>query len=223
MDLPDLEIFTEALGKDPKKNSGKINACLRQRKYLLNNMFECTPENVERLFCMANLVKDRVAMLHEKGNQLYSQMCQLWSEGKNPPFNDFYIKISLRICFNNKWNSVLDLEDDKSGSNYVKMAEVLDDFYGDEYDYGNLMTNDCIEYDEGNNKEIFEFADSDGKVDEWDEPWFFDKFPELQGLPIVLEFHDLLFHKNYALQDIIRINDVWSEASVIWQHIAGQK
>ena len=88
MTLPDLEIFTEALGKEPKMNCEKIDACLGQRKYLLNNMFECTSENVERLFCVANLVKDRVAMLHEKGNQLYSQICQLWKEGKNPPLSE---------------------------------------------------------------------------------------------------------------------------------------
>jgi len=221
MSLPDLEIFTEALGKEPKMNTEKIDACLSHRKYLLNNMFECTPENVERLYCMANLVKDRVAMLHEKGNQLYSQTCQLLSEEKNPHFNDFYIEISICICFND-WHSILDLDDDNSGSDYVKMAEVLSGFYYDKYDHGNLIVDNSMYYDGGFNKDLFAFADDGVKFDEWDEPWFSDKFPELKGLPIVWEFHNLLFHGNYALQDIIRINDVWCEASVVWQHIAGQ-
>ena len=223
MTLPDLEIFIAALCEDISVNREKIDSSLMQRKYLLNNMFKCTPENVERLFCMANLVKDRLAMLHEKGNQLHRQMCQVWNEGKNPPFNDFYVKISLTPCFNDEETSILHLDDDGSGSDYVKMAEILEDFYYETCDHGNLILHDSLHYDEDNNENTFEPINSDGKADDWGESWFFNQFPELRELPIVWEFHNLLFHSNYAMQDIIRMNDVWSEATVCWQHIAGQK
>ena len=225
MTLPDLEIFIAALCEDIAVNREKIDASLSHRKYLLDNMFECTLENVERLFCMANLVKNRLTMLHEKGNQLYRQMRQVWNEGKNPPFNDFYVKISLKPSFNDEETSILHLDDDGSGSDYVKMAEILDDFYYETYDHGNLILDEQIDYDEDKNEERFKFLDCDdnGIIDDWGEPWFFDKFPGLRELPIAWEFHNLLFHSNYAIQDIIRMNDVWSEATVCWQHIAGQK
>jgi hypothetical protein len=88
LDLPNLELlievfFIEVLRKKSRNDREKLDACFCQRKCLLENMFECTPENVERLYRMANLIKDRVAMLHDKGNQLYEQMCQQFREGKN--------------------------------------------------------------------------------------------------------------------------------------------
>ena len=220
MTLPNLEHFIEELSAEMEENHEKIDVCLRQRQYLLTNMFKCTPENVERLFRVANLIKERVEMLHHKGNQLYEQMCKLWKDGENEPFTDFYVELSLQISFNDEETSILHLDDDKSGSNYVRMAELLDNFYFDTYNQGNLIAMNTIET--GAN-EFFEFFDCDGKVDDWGESWFFDQFPELRGMPIVYELHDLLYHSNYALQDIIRVNDIWSEAKVVWQHIGGQE
>ena len=222
MTLPELEQFIETLCKDDS-NREKLNACLYGRKSKLNDMFECTPDNVKRLFCMTNLVKDRMAMLHDKGNKLLWQMNKLWSEEKNKPFTDFYVEISLCICFNDEETSILHLDDDRTGSNYVRMAEILSDFYFDEHNHGNLIMPDAVHYDEDNNKKTFKFEDIDGKTDDWGESRFFNKFPELRELPIFWEFHYLLFHRNYALQDLIRVNDVWSEAKVVWQHIAGQE
>ena len=215
--LPDLEYFIEGLRDDMEINHEKINACLIQRKSMLEDIFECTPDNVERLHYIANLIKDNTKMLRDKGNQLYVQMQKLWQDGENEPFTDFRIEISLRISFNDEEISILHLDDDKSGSDYVRMAELLDDFYFQTHNHGNLITRDSIEKE--TMIEYFKPLELDGKEDDWGESWFFDKFPELQEMPITMEFHDLLFHSNYALQDIIRVNDVWSEVKVVWQHI----
>ncbi|MDR2971199.1 MAG: leucine-rich repeat domain-containing protein [Bacteroidales bacterium] len=216
MTLPELEQSLETLVSDKNADRDKIDYYLSQRKEKLENMFECTPENVERLHFMANLIKERTTMLYEKGNQLYEQMYKLWKDGQNKPFVDFYIELSLQISFNDE-TSILHLDDDKTGSNYVRMAEILDDFYFDTYNRSNLILHNRIDFDAEKQK-IFKFVDHDSKTDNWGESDFFDLFPELQKLPIVHEFHNLLFHTHYALQDIIRINDVWSEAKVVWQH-----
>jgi len=221
MSLPELESFIERLSKEMGANH-KIDVCLSHRKYLLRNMFKCTPDNVERLFRVANLIKERVEMLHHEGNRLYAQMCKVWQGGENKPFTDFYVELSLRISFNDAETSILHIDDDESGSNYLRMAELLDDFYSDTYNRGNLMFYERIDSDDASEK-IFKFLDCDDKVDNWGEPWFFDEFPELRGMPVVYEMHDLLFHSNYALQDIIRVNDIWCEAKVGWQHIGGQE
>ena len=55
MTFPDLEYFIEELSDDMKANRKKIDACLSQRKNVLRNMFDSTPENVERLYCIAIL------------------------------------------------------------------------------------------------------------------------------------------------------------------------
>ena len=215
--LPEVERLLLEMSGDMRANHKRMDVCLSRRKHLLREMFVCTPDNAEGLRRMAILVKDRMAMLHDKGNQLCAQMYREWQGGGNKPFTDFCVGISLTVCFNDAETSVLDLGDDGSGSDYVKMAEVLSDFY---HDAPLVMLSREIHYDEGNAWEPFRFADVDGKVDEWRED--LDQFPELRDIPSVLEFHNLVCHSHYALQDIIRVNDVWSEAKVAWQHIAGQ-
>lgn len=100
--LPDLENFIKGLSDEMEVNREKIKACLSHRKYLLRDMFECTPKNVERLHNIANLIKDNAKMLRDKGNQLFAQIQKLWQDGENNPFTDFYIKISLQIVFNDE-------------------------------------------------------------------------------------------------------------------------
>lgn len=217
--LSEVERLLVELRDDMRGNHDKIDACLHRRKYLLRDIFENTPENVEGLRRMALLIRERVAMLHAKGNELCEQMYEVWGKGENTPFTDFYVELVLRICFNDE-DSVLRLGDDASGSDYVAMAEILSDFYDERYFPGNLMSSSEMHY--GGEREAFAFFDCDGKVDDWGEQCFFGEIPESQWrtFPIVYEFHILLDDTHYALQDIIRINDVWSEAKVVWQHIA---
>jgi hypothetical protein len=215
MTLSELEQFLEKLLRN-KNADYRIDYCLSQRKHKLECMFERTPENVERLHSMANLIKERTTMLYEKGNQLYEQMYKLWKDGQNEPFVDFYVELSLHISFNSE-TSILHLDDDKTGSNYVRMAEILDDFYFDIYSQGNLILHNRIDFDAEKQK-IFKIEYYDSKTVKEDDLWFFDILPESQKSPIVWEFHNLLSHTHYAPQDIIRINDVWSEAKVVWQH-----
>ena len=228
MTLPELEQeiknLCTATGSDidTEYEHEKIMACLRVRISKLNKIFECTPENIERLHRVANLIKDRTAMLYKKGNQLYEQMWRVWQANENEPFNDFYVELSLNISYNDE-HSVLNLPEDGTGSNYLFMAEVLNSFYFENGVIENLIVCDTRNYYPDTPARKFQFSEVDGKIDEWSEGWFFEKFPKLKGLPITLEFHNLLFHSYYSLQDIIRINDVWSEVKVVWQHIGGQE
>ena len=222
MPLPELEQLIATLITDADYNHEKISACLGERKFKLRKMFECTPENIARLHGVANLIKDRAAMLYKKGNELYQQMWQLWQSNQNDSFTDFYIELSLSISYNDE-HSILHFPDDNSGSDYLFISEVLDDFYYQRYYIENLIVDNALHYSAEDSEERFGFSDYDGKIDDWGEFWFFELFPELRTLPITMEFHNLLFHSHYALQDIIRINDVWSEVKVVWQHIAGQE
>ena len=229
MPLAELEQFIKSLCKYSESSSiytddnhEQILACLRVRHSKLNKLFECTPENVERLHRVANLVKDRSAMLRKKGSQMYSQMWQIWKTNQNEGFTDFYVELQMFICYNDE-DSIFDLPDDNSGSDYRLMSEILSGFYFEQNSEGFLIKDISIDYYEKDEKAFLDYYNFVFKInnydDDWGEPWFFEKFPELKKLPITREFHDLLFHSLYSLQDIIRINDIWSEAKVVWQCI----
>ncbi|MCL1887431.1 MAG: hypothetical protein FWF96_00990 [Kiritimatiellaeota bacterium] len=222
--LRDTEELLSYLKRDTNLNRVKMDACLRHRKHLLRDRFENTPENIQGLLRVARLIREKAAMLHEKGNQLHRQMLDLWRGGGNEPFTDFNVELSLRVSFNGA-DSVLRLEDDNTGSDYVKMAEILDEFYGDGEFPGNLMVSNAWasshawHYDEEGHR--FHFMDFEGREDDWGEACFFGKIPENEWrkIPVVYEFHTLLDDTHYAPQDIIRINDLWAEATVVWQHV----
>ncbi len=98
MSLPELEktiitLFQHYWGKNEEKRM-QLETCFHRRERLLWKQFECTPENVERLHCVANQIKDLTAMLHEKGNRMYQEMLQKWQANEKEDFTDFCERVS---------------------------------------------------------------------------------------------------------------------------------
>jgi len=224
--IPELEQLIELFGEKTrwrwydKETYHKISHCLAQRKYLLNRQFECSPENLERLRNIANLVEKHADILRKKGNELYKQILQQWQDGKNKPFSDFYVELSLSVSFNDEDTSVLHLDDDHLGSDYVKMSEFMGRFHND-FERNLMMYDKRIDYDSENSDRSFDEDEDTKSFNYTPELWesLGKAFPKLTEIPITWAFHHLIDHTNYALQDIIRINDVWGEAKVCWQHI----
>ena len=222
LSVPDLEQVLGLLDKGSnsrKANHAKITLCLKQRKHLLTGIFECTPENMERLQYMTKLVRERAEMLYKKGDQLYTQMLQLWQNGENEQFEDFYVELTLQASYNDEDYSVLRLPDDNSGSNYIRMSEHLTSCHHNVDN--NIMTRSRIDYNSDKPRESFSDLRKQCELPAGDDYLWWDqfgcKFPELHQIPISQEFHNLIAHTHYALQDIIRINDIWSKAVVGWQ------
>ena len=238
MTLPELEQFIKTLCVKSKSEYNFIHifpdnyeetmACLHVRWSKMKEIFDCTPENIERLHRMAILVKNRTEMLRKKGNQLLRQMYQTWQANENEDFTDFYVELQMTVSYNCE-DSILYLPDDNSGSDYHFMSEVLNAFYYEEINSGFLIFDDDIDYDEEKDEQKdFDWLKSlrygdDEEENTWGESRFFEKFPELKKLPFTWEFHRLMFHSYYSMQDIMRINDIWSDAKVVWQHIEGQE
>ena len=232
--IPELEqlikLFDKQIRRSDHEARHKIGACFGQRQYLLNERFDCSPENLEHLRNVANLIKKNTEILRKKGDELYAQMSKIWHEKKNEPFSDFYVKLSLRIHFNCEEDSILHLPDDNSGSDYVKMSEFLDDYHCDRAN--NLIFWNDLHYDPENNTEQKSFLgdilanaydlDYDGKDNHLLWEYLGRRHPKLLDIKITQEFHHLIDHTKYALQDIIRINDVWGDVKVAWQHITRQ-
>ena len=165
--IPELEQLIELFGEKTrwrwydKETYHKISHCLAQRKYLLNRQFECSPENLERLRNIANLVEKHADILRKKGNELYKQILQQWQDGKNKPFSDFYVELSLSVSFNDEDTSVLHLDDDRSGSDYIKMSEFMDRFHND-FERNLMMHDKRIDYDSEKSDRSFD-VDEDTK------------------------------------------------------------
>jgi hypothetical protein len=204
-----------------------IRECLSMRKSKLDALFECTPKNIERLCRVDKMIKDRSAVLYKKGNKLYEQMHRIFQKGESKPFSDFNIELSLTVSYNDE-HSILRLPDDHSGSNYEKMAEILDDFSVQNSFQKNLICFSCsVSYDcDKKDFALVEKFPLSDIIDSESALWwegYGRAFPELDKVPIGYQLHHLFSHAcGYSLQDIMRINDVWGEVNVVWQHIAGQ-
>jgi MoaA/NifB/PqqE/SkfB family radical SAM enzyme len=238
MSIPELEEFIEEFCRyggyyNYRQDSfEKLENCLKRRKTLLNEMIECTPENLKRIRAVIKYFDKEKKILVEKGKQLHTQMQQHFLQKEDDIFSNFYIKLLMTVSGNSDHeDSILHLPDDHSHSNYLKMAECLSKFY-------------YKKYNERHSFELFE-AVLHYKVDIFNQIWddemdykrnkdthcwsyscYGDKFPELWKLPVDGSFHDLFgssrYSSLYAFQDIIRINEVWSEAKIVQQRATGQ-
>lgn len=221
MALSDLEDFIVGLSENQRCNSEKIGICLRQRQCLLRDKFECTAENVARFGQVMLLLKERSKMLLTNAQKLYIKMHRQWQEDAETDFPDFAIEAILKIGFTDQ-DDVLELIDDTE-SKYAQMAEIIYDYYDDNWG-GDLME---MRMDYNSTKAVEEFEDINfnGSIDyqsdfddgDWGEGWFLEQFPELSKFPITHAAHRLLFHSNYALQDIIRANAWSSEIKITYQ------
>lgn len=226
MTLLDLEDFIIELSENWKCNNKKIGVCLMYRKYLLRDKFECTPENVARFGEVMLLLKERSKILIANTQKLYIKMHRQWQEDADNDFQDFAIEAILKIGFTDQEDVVVLI--DNTGSKYAQMAEIMYDYYDDNWG-GDLMEM-RMDYDPTKTGDDFEDKNLNGNIDyqsdfddeNWGEGWFLKQFPELSKFPITHAAHRLLFHSNYALQDIIRAN-VWSsEIKITYQSNSGK-
>lgn len=221
MTLSDLEDFIIGLSENRKCNNEKIGVCLMHRQYLLRDKFECTAENVARFGEVMLLLKERSKMLFANTQKLYVKMHRQWQEESESDFTDFAIEAILKIGFTRQ-EDVLELIDNTE-SRYAQMAEIIYDYYDDNWG-GDLMEM-RMDYDSTKTVEEFEDKNFNGNIDyqsdfddgDWGEGWFLKRFPELSKVPITHAAHRLLFHSNYALQDIIRANAWSSEIKITYQ------
>ncbi|MEG2268104.1 MAG: hypothetical protein RSC68_27740 [Acinetobacter sp.] len=221
MELPDLEKLIIGLAENMSCNAQKMDICLGSRKFLLDKQFECSPENVARFGEMMLLLKAETDKIFNATKTLYRQLHKQWQEGGINGFSGFEIETSLRIEFNGD-ESVLELEDN-TDSKYVKMAEILDLYYGANWG-GNLVDN-SFDYEQSIELKqldddffIENFGCHYGEFqDDWAEEWFKRDFPQLALFPFPYAAHQMLSHANYALQDVVRIKSFYSEIKLTYQ------
>ena len=199
-----------------------VKALLALRCSLLNRMFKCSPEEVERFRKVNGLLTDLTGKMHAKALSLYEGILK---EGYDPEFDDdIMLEATLRYVYNDEWDSVIAdcVEENPYGSRFAEMLDILTDLYEDDgapecafcqtsYDLRHRVGMPASEFGMDN------YLD-DGES--WDEAPL--NRPEFEDICICHAVHDLCCHKLYSIPDLLRMNDFWVEVKVTHQHIVNQ-
>jgi hypothetical protein len=222
LSLSELELKIKKLyvvfQKSRSYKNYKLEACLCQRKHLINKDFVFTPlalQQIERVntsltVCTAKvLAKATVLNQHMKAAKLAG----------DDFLNDYDIEATVRI---NYWDEasvlILDVDEKNGQSDYVAMANIM----------ANTAT--CYEH-----FRWFHFCDRDNmESNDTDETLSKDYMLKDNWNIELLSAHELshidyfcyasyvlFIHSNYSLSDIIRIKDFCNEVKVAWENIYG--
>ena len=193
----------------------KLNACLSQRRYLINKDFQFTPYEVKQIERVNAIFIESTAKVLAKARLIYRQMQKTKAEGDDF-LDDYTIQATVGVSYN-EYKSILTLEDDENNgqSDYVAMADVLDFTH---YPFEHLRSFRFYDGDtvDSNKTEEDLFTD-DMLRDNWNIEAL--SAPELSHIPyFCYASHKLFCDSMYSLSDIIRINDIWNEVNVTWQN-----
>ena len=219
LSLPELEAMIKELYQKFQKSRSYsddlLNACLSQRKYLINRNFIFTPEAVYHIERVNSILTKSTAKVLNRTEFLYRQMVQLKAKGDDF-LDDFNVDGTVAVGYSGEESILTFDKDENSGqSDYHAMADVLD------------FTNNAFEY-------LRRFSISDGGNlihEETEDKFIIDhtlelnwniellSAPELSSIEYFCYASHILFvDSRYSLSDIIRINDFRNEVKVTHQN-----
>ncbi len=211
-----------------KQDFERLGDCLIHRAGLLNDGFRLTDEEFERFRAVAEMFIEKTAMMHRNARRVYTEAWERLKHGEAGDFTDFNFTASIHVAYDDE-NSVLEIEDE-SGSDYVKFAEILFDYYSESRNpyaggvswpmYHEPGYDPDVVPDDAFFRDLFsiDLDESGENIDTTWHMWLRDRFPRLLEVPVCHALHNLFDHSHYSLPDIIRIDDVWSEIRVEWQN-----
>ena len=200
--------ITELINYDPdyillrkmeEKKWEQMEELLNKRRWILNQMFEFTPQNIERIKKIDTRLRNLSVKIHERVKVMESKAQIILDD---PDFDDDYeIEGSLAFSWNDE-NSVLRLDDENYGSDFNSMIHITDSFY---YAQGRFSHNIIDVHKKSKNM--------DEDID-WNEAPL--QHPKLN---ICYATHCICCHKLYSIPDLLRLNDFWCEVKFIEQNI----
>lgn len=194
-DFVDLKPLSE-------KDKETLATLFCKRRYILNCLFEETPENLIRLQKVSNHLKFLSAKMFDRVKAMKGKINLICDD---PDFDDDY-EIEGTISFHyNEEDSVLSFpDDDIYGSDFRFMMQALVQYNSDYSHFESFIKirpgNDNL--DEKLNWNIVPL-----------------KFPDLE---ICYAAHCICDHYDYSIPDLIRMNDFWTEIKFIEQSITDQ-
>lgn len=189
----------------PKAGKEEVKSLLRERRDILNEMFQPTEANLALFRKVNDELYRRTMALNERVKKFVAKKNILLD---SPDFDDDYeLEGTLKFVFNDE-DSICRLADDYYyGSNFAVMIKTLYEVY----------SHSGIESIATINEHRSPLDDG---VSWYEYP--FNRFPEFKDFIICHAVHDLTDHKHFSIPDLIRLNDFWSEVEFKAQSITDQ-
>ena len=201
----------------------KVEYLIRTRCFILNNIFQATDSEIKRFKTLNNLLYELTLKTYRRTANLYRTL--LKSE-KDEWFDDDYcIEGTLRFGGYNDETSILQLEeDDFYGSDFTYMLDLVSVVTDKAHYLCEEIIHRSIHYNPEHTSNITDveldcYDDLDDGVT-WAEGWL--RHPALDPFCVCYAIHDICTHKPYSIPDLLRMNDFWSEAKLVCQHIVQQ-
>lgn len=214
--------ITPALSDCTEEKKEQLREMLGRRCVLLNNMFMCTPDEVDAFKKVNDRLTDLTKKMHTKALSLYRALLK---DGYDPDFDDdITLEAALRYVYSDEYESVVQDDSKRNiyGSDFAHMLDILYDYYEDacwpdcawcSASYRLDLNPDMTAEEYG----LYDFLNNDTT---WAESWL-DR-EEFKEICICHAVHDLCTHKYYSIPDLLRMNDFWIEIKITHQHIVDQ-
>jgi hypothetical protein len=216
LSLLDLESKIKKLydsnSKNEYKKKKKIERCLLQRKALINKDFRFTPEIVNHIERVNQILTDKTAKVLKKAIELNRQMQAVTAVGDDF-LEDYEVEATLKVEYNGEDLHTIEVDENIGQSNYHVMADIL--YYTDILPY---LRSFCFSFRDNTDNEIVEIYSDEMLRLNWNIELL--SVPELKHIDYFCWASHLLFCDSlYSISDIIRINTFWAEVDVKWQNL----
>lgn len=206
-----------------KETKKKLEGLLDQRCKLMNQMFECTPEDVEAFKQVNDRLNGLTKKMRAKALSLYQSILR---EGYDPEFDDdIIVEGTLRYVFIVEDESVVWTEEERRfevinayGSDFAAMLDILFDLHEDGFDPGCDFCVVSYRLDHKPDMPASEFGLDDYMDDgqSWNEAPL--NRPEFNDICICHAVHNFCCRKSYSIPDLLRMNDFWIDIKITHQH-----
>ncbi len=200
----------------------QLEKLIGNRYVLLNEMFLCTTNEIERFKQVNERLKELTDKMHTKALKLYRSILK---EGYDPDFDDdIMLEATLRYVFNDEQDSVIsdEIEPNLYNSPFAQMLDILYEFYRTS---GVPECAQCyISYNLDHKCEMsaaeLGIEDDLNDGESWSEGYLYRA--EFKHICICYAVHDLCTHKYYSIPDLLRMNDFMIDIKITHQHIVNQ-
>ena len=216
------EFFT--LTQLSEKKINRVYELIGDRKWLLDQMFVGTPEEVARMKAVNERLLELTSLMYRRSAALYRKVLTCSYDADFD--DDVMVEGILKYSYNEE-SSLLPMSNDAFyGSDFCRMMQVIDGLYG--YDIvvelEEIKSTLCKNFDPHDQPEMSDaelgFKDELDDGTAWAEGALWH--PAFKNICLCHAVHDICTHKNYSIPDLLRMNDFWCEVKVTHQHIVDQ-
>lgn len=207
-----------------EKKINRVHELITDRKWLLDQMFAGTPEEVARMEAVNERLQELTSLMYRRSATLYRKVL---SNSYDADFDDdVMVKGTLKYGYNEE-ESLLPMSNDAFyGSDFCRMMQVIDGLYGCNkvFELEEIESTLSKSFDPHDRPEMSDaelgFKDELEDGTTWAEGALWH--PALNNICLCHAVHDICTHKNYSIPDLLRMNDFWCEVKVTHQHIVDQ-